>query len=77
MWDGTGDLATAAALDRIEEELGLGKRSDAEWQELASHLLGEVVKKIAAELEKGNPRGEAAQVQQPLQHPHSRRGNSY
>jgi hypothetical protein len=55
MWDGTGDLATAAALDLIEKEFGLRRRSDGEWQELASHALGYVVQKIASELPQEKP----------------------
>lgn len=55
MWDGTGELATASALDRIEREFGLMKRSDGEWQELASHTFGYVVQKIASEFAKKKP----------------------
>lgn len=55
MWDGTGDLATAAALDRIEKEFGLRRRSDSEWQELASHAFGYVVQKIASERAQEKP----------------------
>jgi len=57
MWDGTGDLATAAALDRIEKEFGLRRRSDGEWQELASHAFGYVVQKLASELAQVTPAG--------------------
>jgi hypothetical protein len=57
MWDGTGDLATASAIDRMERELGLRRRSDGEWQELASLTFGDVVQKIAAELDKDKQAG--------------------
>jgi len=50
LWGGKGDLATVAAIDRIEKELGLIKRSDREWQELAARTFGDVVQKIAAEV---------------------------
>jgi len=55
MWDGTGDIATAAALDRMEKEFGLRRRSDSEWQELASHVFGYVVQKIASERAQEKP----------------------
>jgi hypothetical protein len=50
LWDGKGELGTVAAIDRIEKELGLIKRSEPEWKELATRTFGDVVQKIAAEL---------------------------
>ena len=49
IWDPTGDLATEAALDRMENELGLRRRSGDEWRQLASQTFGDVVQKIAHE----------------------------
>jgi hypothetical protein len=50
MWDGGDDLATAAALGRLEKELGLKRKSDSEWQNLASHTYGYVVQRLAEEV---------------------------
>ena len=50
MWDGSGDLATAAAIDRIESEFALERKSDEEWKRLATQTFGDVIKKMALDI---------------------------